>query len=175
MHERLRKFARSRSGTAAIEFAFICPILVMMIAAVVEIGRLYQVYNATNRLATQYAIVYSDCSDLPSGTCNTELSALGAANSVSNIVPQLQSSLLSLTIFQVSMSGTTPTVVYSYPAGATLTTGQVMAAQGVLSDGQSGVVVTATYNHTLQFFQTLMTPYLASVLTASYTAVQLKG
>jgi hypothetical protein len=51
----------------------------------------------------------------------------------------------------------------------------VTAAQGVLTDGQSGVVVTATYNHTLQFFQILMTPYLASALTASYTAVQLKG
>jgi len=73
------------------------------------------------------------------------------------------------------MSGTTPTVVYAYPSGSTLTASQVTAAQGVLTDGQSGVVVTATYNHTLQFFQILMTPYLASALTASYTAVQLKG
>ena len=175
MFRQLRGFVRSRSGNAAIEFALIVPIMLMMCAGVVEIGRLFQVYNATNRLATQYAIVYSDCSDSPAGTCNTELSSLGAASSISNIVPQLQSSLLSLTVFQVSMSGTTPTIVYSYPSGASLTGSQVTAAQGVLTDGQSGVVVTATYNHTLQFFQTLMTPYLASVLTASYTAVQLKG
>jgi hypothetical protein len=56
-----------------------------------------------------------------------------------------------------------------------LTASQVTAAQGVLSNGQVGIVVTATYNHTLQFFQAMMTPYLGSVLTASYTAVQLKG
>jgi Flp pilus assembly protein TadG len=175
MFGQLRELVRSRSGSAAVEFAFIVPIMLMMCAGVVEIGRLFQVYNATNRLATQYAIVYSDCSDSPAGTCNAELSSLGSASSISNIVPQLQTSLLSLTIFQVSMSGSALTVVYSYPSGSTLTGGQVTAAQGVLTSGQSGVVVTATYNHTLQFFQTLMTPYLASVLTASYTAVQLKG
>jgi Flp pilus assembly protein TadG len=176
MSRRIRSFLQSRSGTAAIEFAFIVPILLLMMAGVVEFGRLYQVYNATNRLATQYAIVYADCSDLPVGTCGgTELSALGSTNATSNIVPQLQSSRLSVTIFQVSMSGTTPSVVYSFPSGATLTASQVTAAQGVLSNGQAGIVVTATYNHSLQFFQAMMTPYLASILTASYTAVQLKG
>jgi len=175
MHSRLRRFLHSRSGTAAIEFAFIVPILLVMIAGVVEFGRLFQVYNTTNRLATQYAIVYSDCSDSPAGTCNTELNSLGTTQSVSNIVPQLQSSLLSLTIFQVSMSGTTPNVVYAYPSGATLSAGQIAAAQGVLTDGQSGVFVTATYDHSLQFFPTLMTSFLGSVLTPSFTAVQLKG
>lgn len=175
MPRSFRNFTRSRSGSSAIEFSFIAPVLLMMIAGVVEIGRLFVVYDGTNRLATQYAIVYADCSDVPSGTCNTELTVLGSTNAISNIEPQLQTSLLSITIFQVSMSGTTPTVVYAYPSGSTLTASQVTAAQGVLTDGQSGVVVTATYNHTLQFFQILMTPYLASALTASYTAVQLKG
>jgi Flp pilus assembly protein TadG len=169
-----RNFMRSRSGSAAIEFAFIAPIMLMMIAGVVELGRLYQVYNGTNRLATQYAIVYADCSDVPTGNCSTEATSLGSQSAISNIEPQLRTSLLSVTIFQVSMSGSTPTIVYSYPSGATLTTSQVAAAQGLLAAGQSGVVVTATYNHTLQFFPALMTLYLGSVLTASYTTVQLK-
>ena len=170
-----RNFTRSRSGSSAIEFCFIAPVLLMMIAGVVELGRLFVVYDGTNRLATQYAIVYADCSDVPTGTCNSELTALGSTASISNIEPQLITSLLSVTIFQVSMSGSTPTIVYAYPSGATLTASQVSAAQGVLTNGQSGVIVTATYNHTLQFFPTLMTPYLASALTPSYTAVQLKG
>jgi Flp pilus assembly protein TadG len=167
-------FARSGEGTAAVEFAFILPVLLLLFAGVVEIGRLFQVYDATNRLATQYAIVFADCSNVPAGACSTELAALGSTSAIANIVPQLQTSLLSLNIFQVSMSGTTPTVVYSFPAGATLTAGQTLAAQGVLANGQSGVVVTATYSHSLQFFQTLMSPYLGSVLSPSYTAVQLK-
>lgn len=175
MSGRMLNFGRSRSGSAAIEFAFITPVLLMMIAGVVEIGRLFQVYNGTNRLATQYAIVYADCSDVPVGTCGTEVISLGSTSAISNIEPQLQTNLLSVTIFQVSMSGSTPTTVYTYPSGATLTTSQVAAAQGLLTNGQSGVVVTATYNHNLQFFPTLMTPYLGSVLTPSYTTVQLKG
>jgi Flp pilus assembly protein TadG len=175
MRERLLRFIRSRSATAAIEFAFIVPILVMMMAGVVECGRLFQVYNATNRLATQYAIVYADCSDDPVGTCATELAALGTTTAFANIVPQLQTSQLSVTIFQVRMSGTTPTVEYGYPTSSTLSASQVTAATAALASGQVGVVVTATYNHTLQFFSTLMNPYLASVLTPSYTVVQLKG
>jgi len=77
-----RKFTRSRSGSSAIEFSFIAPVLLMMIAGVVEIGRLFVVYDGTNRLATQYAIVYADCSDVPSGTCNTELTVLGSTNAI---------------------------------------------------------------------------------------------
>lgn len=171
----LRRFAGSRSGSSAIEFSIILPVMLLMIAGVVEVGRLFQVYNATDRLATQYAIVFADCSDQPIGTCSAEMTQLGATATVSNVVPQLQSGLLSLSIFQVSMSGTAPSIVYSFPSSASLSTAQVAAAQAILSDGQSGVVVTATYNHSLQFFQNLMSPYLSSVLTPSYTAVQLKG
>lgn len=147
----------------------------MMFAGVVEVGRLFQVYNATNRLATQYANVFADCSDSPAGICNNELAALGSPNAIANIVPQLQASLLSVNIFQVSMSGTTPTVVYCFPAGASLTASQKLAAQGVLLSGDSGVVITATYNHSLQFFRTLMSSWLGGALSPSYTAVQIKG
>jgi Flp pilus assembly protein TadG len=175
MRGRLSHFIRSRSATAAIEFAFIAPVLVMMMAGVVEFGRLFQVYNATNRIATQIAIVFADCSDNPVGTCGTEANSYVTSQFVGNIVPQLTVSALSLTVFQVSMSGTTPTVVYSAPSSASLSASQIAAAQAGLSNGQSGVVVTATYSHTLQFFQTLMNGYLSSALTPSYTAVQLKG
>ena len=175
MRERLLSFIRSCSATAAIEFAFIAPVLIMMMASVVECGRLFQVYNATNRVATQIAIVYADCSDNPTGTCGTEASSYMTSQFISNIVPQLTVSSLSFQVFQVLMSGTTATVVYCAPSGATLSASQTSAAQATLSNGQSGVIVTATYSHTLQFFSTLMGPYLDSVLTPSYTVVQLKG
>jgi Flp pilus assembly protein TadG len=175
MRQRLSRFIHSSSATAAIEFAFIVPIMVTMMAGVVECGRLFQVYNATNRIATQLAIVYADCTDTPVGTCGTEANSYMTSQFVANIVPQLTVSALSLQVFQVSMTGTTPTVVYAAPTGSTLSASQISAAQGALASGQSGVVVTATYTHTLQFFQTLMNAYLSSALTPSYTVVQLKG
>lgn len=171
---RIGKFIWSSSATAAVEFAFIAPILLALIAGTVEVGRAFQVYNATNRLATQYAIAWADCSDVPTGACNDELSNFNTASSTINIAPQLQTILLSITMFQVVMQGTTPTVVYASPPGTVLTPAQVSAAQAVLTVGQSGVIVSANYNHSLQFFSSLMTPALASYLAASYTVVQLK-
>ena len=170
----LKRFLKSRPGTAAIEFAIIAPLMLVLIAGVLEVGRAYQVYNATNRLATQYAIAWADCSDIPAGTCNTELGYFNTTSSIANIAPQLTASQLSLTMFQVTMVGTNPSVVYASPSGATLSSAQTSAAQAILTSGQSGVIVTSTYTHTLQYFQSLMTTALSSYLTASFTAVQLK-
>jgi Flp pilus assembly protein TadG len=175
MRALVKKFWLASSATAAIEFAFIVPLMLVLFAGVIEVGRAYQVYNATNRLATQYAIAWADCSDSPVGTCNSELGYFNSASSIANIAPQLHANLLSLTMFQVTMSGSTPNVIYASPSGATPSASQNSAAAAVLTNGQSGIIVTATYNHTLAFFQTLMSPALSSYLTASFTAVQLKG
>lgn len=175
MPPRLRHFRRSQAGTAAIEFAFIAPILLLMFAAIVEFGGVFQAYNSVNRLATQYAITWSDCSDLPIGTCNTELTAFGSGNLATNIVPRLDAGALTLRMFQVNMSGSTPKITYAYPAGSTLSSNETTAAQGVLTDGQAGVIVTASYDITLQYFPGLMSSYLSSVLKASFTSTQLKG
>jgi Flp pilus assembly protein TadG len=165
----------SISGTAAAEFAMITPLMVLIFAGVVEIGRIYQVYNTVNRLASQVAIIYADCSDRPTGTCQTEASNFMTSQFVANIAPQITVSSLSFKVFQVTMSGTTPTVVYAAPTGSTLSAGQTSAAQAVLASGQSGVIVSASYTHTLQFFPTVMSSYLSSALTASYVTVQLKS
>jgi Flp pilus assembly protein TadG len=170
----LSKLVRSNAGTAAIEFAIVVPILLLLFAGTIEVGRAYQVYNQVNRLASQYAIAWADCSDVPAGTCNSELSNFNSTFSISNIAPQLLTAQLSITMFQVTMSGTTPTVVYASPAGATPSTAQSTAAAAILTNGQSGVIVTGTYAHTLQFFSAMMSPTLSSYLTASFTAVQLK-
>jgi len=79
-----------------------------------------------------------------------------------------------LTMFQVTMVGTNPSVVYASPSSATPSSAQISAVQAILTSGQSGIIVTTTYTHTLQYFQSLMTTALSSYLTASFTAVQLK-
>jgi Flp pilus assembly protein TadG len=175
MSRRVRPFLQANAGTAAIEFALVVPILLILFAGVIEVGRAYNVYNAVNRLASQYAITYADCSDSPQGTCNTELAKFTTTVAISNIAPQITPASLTLSMFQVSMSGTTPTVVYASPSGATLTSAQIAAAQNVLTDQQSGVIVTARYTHTLQFFQSMMNATLSSYLTPTFTTVQLKG
>jgi Flp pilus assembly protein TadG len=175
MRRLIASFIGAKAATSAIEFAMLVPLLLVMIAGTVEFGRAFQVYNTTNRLATQYAIAWSDCSDIPVGSCNAELTSFGSGNLSANLVPQLQASALSMRMFQITMVGTNATVTYAFPAGSTLTAAETSAAQGVLTNGQSGVVVTATYAHTLQYFSALMSPFLASAFTVSFTATQLKA
>ena len=171
----VRGLLRSKRGNAAIEFALVVPVLLALGAGIVEFGLIFKIYNGANRLATQYAIAWSDCADTPIGTCLTELNSYSSSNTVSNLVPQLVPANVTLQMFQVAMVGTTPVVTYSYPLIATLNSAQVSAAQAAFSSGQKGVIVTASYQHSLSFFSTLMTPFLGSRLNPSYTVTQLKS
>jgi hypothetical protein len=100
---------------------------------------------------------------------------LASSNAVQNIVPQLTYANLSLSMFEVSVSGGSVTTIYSAPAAATLSAAQQTAATTVIASGQTGVVVTVTYAHSLAFFGTVMTPWLGAYLTPSYTVAQLKS
>ncbi|KQT07480.1 hypothetical protein ASG40_14240 [Methylobacterium sp. Leaf399] len=168
------RFPASRRGSAAIEFAAVVPIMILLAAGIVECGAVFQVYNQTNRLATQYAIVWSDCRD-DTTSCQTELNTYTPDAAKGNVAPQLSPSRITLQMFQVRMSGTTPQVVYAYPAGATPTAAQIDAVQKTVPDRQTGVIVTATYRHSLMFFSALAAPFLdAAALAPSYTVTQLK-
>ena len=174
MRDHLRHFLRSRRATAAVEFAIIVPVLLVTAAGITEFGRYFCVSDATNRLATQYAGVWSDCSDVPTGTCNTELSTLTSSATIQNFAPQLIAGQASISMVQITMNGGTPTVVYSYPSGAALSAAQTAAAF-TFTNGQSGVIVTVSYNHTLAFFPVQMSQFLSSLLNISYTVSQLKS
>ena len=171
---RLLNFLKAEGATSAIEFAFVAPVMLLMAAGITEIGRYYSVYDASNLLADQYASAWADCTDVPTGTCATELSTFSSASTIANIVPELTPSQTTLSMFQITMVGTTPTVVSSYPSGAALSGSQSAAAASAFTSGQSGVVVTVSYNHSLVYFPAAMASILGSVLNISYTVVQLK-
>ena len=168
-------FRRAHSGNAAIEFALIVPIMIIVIATVVEFGIIFHVYNQTNRLATHYAMAWSDCSDYPVKNCEIELSNYTTSSAIKNTVPQLDVPNLTLQMFQVKRAGATVATTYAFPAGSNPNASQAAAAQSLLPDGQVGVIVTVTYQHTLKFFPNVVTTYLSALLAPSYTVVQLKS
>ncbi|MBG0808750.1 pilus assembly protein [Methylosinus sp. H3A] len=164
-----------RRGSAAVEFALLTPVIILMIAGVAEFGRIYVVFSAVNKIAAQYAISWADCSDSPAGTCSTEMSLYTPSYALGNIAPQIKASGLTLQMFQVTMGATSPTVVYAYPTGSSLSTAQTNLIKATFSNGQSAVLVTATYAHSLAFFPKSTTALLGGLLTPSYSAVQLKS
>ena len=169
------RFRRNPEGVAAVEFALIAPIMLVMGAGVLELGWAFQSQCAVNRLASQYAIVWADCSDLPAGTCSTEMGVLANANTVGNIVPQLNNGTRSLQMFQVTMNGSTPSVTYAYPSGATLSAAQSAAASSTLSNGQVGVIVTVSYTHKIMFFGGVLNGIVPATIPMTYTIAQLKA
>jgi Flp pilus assembly protein TadG len=168
-------FLRSRAGTAAVEFAVIVPVMIAMAGGGFELGRAFQAYNAANRLATQYAFTWSDCSDSPVGSCLTELSTYTPSAALANIAPQLITANINLRMFQVTVAGANANVVYAYPTGATLTSAETTAATSTLKNGQTGVVVSINYVHSLAVFTALMSPIIGSSFTMAFTVVQVKA
>jgi Flp pilus assembly protein TadG len=170
-----RKFLRSRAATAAVEFAILVPVMLGMAGGGFELGRAFQVYNAANRLATQYAFVWSDCPDSPAGACLTELSSYTSSATLANVAPQLITANIDLRMFQVTVNGTTVNTVYAYPTGTTPTAAEQTAAISALTNGQTGVIVSINYVHQLAVFTTLLSPIIGSSYTMAFTVVQVKA
>jgi Flp pilus assembly protein TadG len=169
------RFLRGRAGTAAVEFAIVVPVMIGMTGGGFELGRAFQTYNAANRIATQYAFVWADCSDSPVGTCLTELGTYTPSAALANIVPQLTTANISLRMFQVTVAGSNVNVVYAYPTGQTPTAAEQAAATSALTNGQTGVIVSVSYVYSLQVFGALMSPFIGSSYTMAFTVVQLKA
>ncbi|HVY35485.1 MAG TPA: TadE family protein [Caulobacteraceae bacterium] len=166
---------RSRRGSAAVEFAIISPIMILILAGLYEVGSAFQSLTAVNELASQYAISWADCSDNPAGTCNTEIGLYSPTAAISNVAPQLTAANVTLKMFQVTMSGTTPTVTYSYPSSSTLNATQTAAAQASLTSGQTGVIVTVNYTYTVSVFPVALSGVIPASFPMSFTVVQLKA
>jgi Flp pilus assembly protein TadG len=171
----IRTFLKGYAGTSAVEFAIVVPVMMAMMGGGFELGRAFQAYNAANRLATQYAFVWADCSDSPVGTCLTELGTYTPSAALANIAPQLITANIGLRMFQVTVAGSSVNVVYGYPSGQTLTAAEQTAATSALNNGQTGVVVSVSYVHSLLVFSTLMSPIIGSSYTMAFTVVQVKA
>src|ERR1700722_6120986 len=129
---------RDRRGSVAVEFALVAPLLLTLAGGIFELGAVLRAYVAVNRLAMQYAISFADCSDTPSGACQTELNQYVTSFMVGNIAPMLIPANLAVSMSQVLMNGTTPTVEYQSTGSAALSAAQTTALQAAVASGQTG-------------------------------------
>lgn len=163
-----------RDATSGTEFGLILPILMLMIAGLVEFGQIQRVYAVSNRLASQIATAWADCSDTPAGTCSTEMNTYVASATLGNVAPQLTTANVTIQMFWMQITPTTSTVTYSYPALASPTAAQVTNARNRFGSGNI-VIVSVTYSHSLMFFGSWISTYLSGSLTPSYSFAQLRS
>jgi hypothetical protein len=91
------------------------------------------------------------------------------------LAPQITAANVSLEMFQVTMSGTTPSVTYSYPNGTGLNASQTTAAQNYFTSGQNGVIVTVVYTYNVVVFPGVLSGLIPSSFPMSFTVCQLKA
>jgi Flp pilus assembly protein TadG len=169
-------FRQDRRGIAATEFAIVGPLILVMLGGFFEIGRLLQVSAQVERLASQYAVVWSDCPDAT--TCQTEMNELAASGSTSNVASNaasvLDSTRLTIDLYQVTVANGVVQEVLG--TRSSLASDVVAAALAAFSDGQTGAIVKMTYSHQLIIFSALMQPILgASTYNFSQTVAALRS
>ena len=170
-----RRLLGSDRGSAAVEFSIIAPVLILLMAGAFEIGRALQSVQTVNKLASQFAIAWADCTDEPVTACQAEMVQYTNSATIANLAPQL-SNPVTLQMYQITSTSGAPTVQYTYPVGTVPTAAQISAAQQVLtSPGQSGVIVTVSYTYQMAIFTGLLSKVIPSTIPMSYTVVQMKA
>jgi Flp pilus assembly protein TadG len=162
----LQRFRRDDRAIAAIEFAIIVPVIVALAAATLEFGMYYRSLDAVNKLASQYAIAWSDCVD--DANCESEATTLSNTTLATNLTNGLVPANISIRMFRATRASSstinTPEVVR--PSGATADANEVAAiVSKAETNGEYGVVVTVTYTHTPQFFASTANTFLSSYMT----------
>lgn len=146
------------------------PVLILLMGATYELAGGIEANSQLNIMVGQVALSWGDCSDSPAGTCQTEMNQYIAARS--NIAPVLNTSQLTLNLWQVNNSFGTINVVYGTTA---ITPAARDLALAQIPGGQSGVVAIGSYTYQARAFVVVTQPFIGSGIVLSQQAVARKG
>jgi hypothetical protein len=127
MKNRGLKDGRKQRGVAALEFAFILPFLVLLLAVTLFFGRLFWHYTVAQKAAHDAAVILANATKLEIGTTKSDLGDVEVAN--------LAKAVAAEEIAELNPGGTRPRidVVCGYSGGPCV---------GAAVPGQVGVLIT---------------------------------
>jgi Flp pilus assembly protein TadG len=180
---RIRQFRRDATGVAAIEFALLAPILILMTFATIELSRALMVHKRFQRAASMVGDLVTrekqlwpaTEADASVTTADSKATLAGIMKSVSHALQPYSSTPLTLRVYQVWANLTDPTKTkiewsYQYPSAATVGCGTAKTvATGVLVGNGRAVFVEAQYTYTP--FSTTLLPTIIRQMTWSDTMV----
>jgi Flp pilus assembly protein TadG len=155
---RIRNFLADWSGVAAVEFAYLAPLLMLMTFGTFEMARALIVQKRFQRAASMVAdlVARQDQTDPLGATASAARSTLsGIMISAQHVMQPYSSTPLTLNIYQLWASPTDATQTkiewaYQYPTNASTGCGNLksMPASGMLATNGRAIVVEATYQYT---------------------------
>lgn len=153
---RLALFTSNREGVAAVEFAYIVPLLMLMTFGTFEIARALIVHKRFQRATAMVGDLVAREYD-PLGTTSVQArSALkGILKSAEHVVNPYSSAPLKLNIYQLWASTTDATKTkiewsYLYPSGTSTSCGttKAMPSSGMVTAGGRAILVESEYTYT---------------------------
>lgn len=152
---RIKRFARQRSGIAAVEFAYLAPLLMLMTFGTFEIARALLVHKRFQRATSMVGDLVAREEQLGTSTATAKAALDGIMRSAENTLWPYSSTPLQVGILQLrasSLDATITTVEWSYSyhnkTVAICPTIKAMPATNMITAGNAAIVVESTYQYT---------------------------
>lgn len=157
-----RAFRTDVTGVAAVEFALLVPLLLMMTFGTIELSRALMIHKRFQRATSMVGDLVTREKQLwPEGEADASVTTTDAKNTLAGIMQSVAHAMepysatpLSLRVYQVWAKLDDPTQTkiewsYQYPTGATVGCGNSKSVdQGVLVGNGRAVFIEATYAYT---------------------------
>jgi hypothetical protein len=145
---------QNRDGVAAIEFAYIAPVLALMLLGTVEIGRAFDMNRHYNLVTSTVADLVAREQSVTQADLDGIMQAVQLIMQPYPISDANNNPLLALNVLQVTadpsnVSNTKVSWGYAYPAGGSVpaTCSSYSLQSGLVSAGGSIIVVNASYRY----------------------------
>jgi Flp pilus assembly pilin Flp len=170
LHRSSPRFVNDARGAAAVEFSFVFPLLLLLLAGGYEVGAALQAKQSVQRLATQTALVVADCANPTPGACAAEPKVIASA--VQKLAPALDGVHFTLGSAEFRREGAQVVAVHLSDLALDDFAATV---RDRFRDGQSGVVIRARYQHRPLVFPDFLQQLLGSAMTFEVYAYSLKS
>lgn len=165
---RLRRFARQRSGIAAVEFAYLAPLLMLMTFGTFEIARALLVHKRFQRATYMVGDLVAREEQLGTTSAEAKAALDGIMRSAEHALWPYSSTPLQVGILQLRANATNATVTtvewsYAYHNKSVTKCPNVkaMPASNMITAGNAAILVESTYSYT-----PLLTNIIPDVVTS---------
>ncbi len=155
----LRKFRQNIAGIAAVEFALLAPLLMLMLFGALEVSRAVMMHKRFQRATAMLGDLVSREASIGEAAGEGEAALNGMVLSAAHIMHPFEMATFSVNIFEIRATAPATTIAeWQYtstggnPGSASVTcVPKAMPAAGMVNVGNAAIVVESSYTYTPLF------------------------